>query len=85
MYRHGATCLPGPVSKRRVWWIASGVEIETTGDTSMSVSPSATAGSGEHIRHELVARIRREIAEGTYDNSHKWEIALARLLDRVGQ
>jgi negative regulator of flagellin synthesis FlgM len=35
------------------------------------------------IRTELVERIRREIAEGTYDTPEKWEIALDRLLNRL--
>jgi hypothetical protein len=32
------------------------------------------------IRHALVERVRREIAEGTYDTPEKLEAALARLL-----
>jgi hypothetical protein len=35
------------------------------------------------IRHELVARIRREIAAGEYDTPAKMEIALARLLQEL--
>ena len=35
------------------------------------------------IRVELVARVRREIAEGTYDTPEKLEIALERLLGRL--
>jgi hypothetical protein len=35
------------------------------------------------IRTELVARIRQEIAAGTYDTQEKWEAALDRLLDRL--
>jgi anti-sigma28 factor (negative regulator of flagellin synthesis) len=85
MYRHGATCLAGPVSKARVWWIAPAVETETTTDMRMTAAPPAEAVSGEEIRQELVARVRREIAEGTYDSSDKWEIALARLLYRLEQ
>ena len=34
------------------------------------------------IRHELVARVRREIAAGTYDTEEKMDAALARLLER---
>jgi hypothetical protein len=37
------------------------------------------------IRAELVERVRREIAAGTYDTPRKMEIALARLLERLGQ
>jgi hypothetical protein len=37
------------------------------------------------IRHDLVARIRREIAAGTYDTPEKLEAALAILLERLDQ
>jgi hypothetical protein len=36
------------------------------------------------IRHDLVARVRREIAEGTYETPEKWEAALDRLAERLG-
>ena len=78
MFRHGATCLAGPVSKGRVWWISSIVEVETTQDTAKAANVPE-----EEIRHDLVDRVRREIAEGIYDTSDKWEIALERLLNRV--
>lgn len=35
------------------------------------------------IRHDLVARVRKEIADGTYDTPEKLEIALARMLERL--
>lgn len=35
------------------------------------------------FRAELVARVRREIAEGTYDTPEKFDIALERLLERL--
>jgi len=35
------------------------------------------------IREELVARIRREIAEGTYETNDKLAIALDRMIDDV--
>jgi len=35
------------------------------------------------IRKELVERVRREIAEGTYETPEKWEAALDRLLERI--
>jgi hypothetical protein len=48
----------------------------------------ATAGSDRRdddrpIRTELVARVRREIAEGTYDTPEKFEKALDKLLARL--
>ncbi len=33
----------------------------------------------EEIRLDLVARVRREIAEGVYETPEKWEAALDRL------
>jgi hypothetical protein len=35
------------------------------------------------IRTDLVERVRREIAAGTYDTPEKWAIALERLLRRL--
>jgi hypothetical protein len=35
------------------------------------------------IRTELVARVRREILDGTYDTAEKLEAALDRLADRL--
>ena len=35
---------------------------------------------GPGIRHELIARVRREIKDGAYDTAAKLEVALERLL-----
>ena len=35
------------------------------------------------IRFELVARVRREIAAGTYDTPEKFDLALSRMLARL--
>jgi hypothetical protein len=35
------------------------------------------------IRADLVERVRREIADGTYDTPEKWDAALDRLLKRI--
>lgn len=35
------------------------------------------------VRMDLVERVRREIAAGTYATPEKWDIALDRLLDRI--
>jgi hypothetical protein len=44
---------------------------------------SKEAKGPDGIRHELVARIRREIAEGTYDTEEKWLLAEEALLRRI--
>jgi anti-sigma28 factor (negative regulator of flagellin synthesis) len=46
-------------------------------DTTPSSSPDPD------IRTELVERVRREIAAGTYDTPEKWAVALERLLERL--
>lgn len=38
----------------------------------------------QDVREELVSRIRREIQAGTYDTPDKFEEALDRLADRLG-
>lgn len=35
------------------------------------------------VRADLVERVRREIANGTYETPEKWDVALDRLLDRL--
>jgi hypothetical protein len=35
------------------------------------------------VRYELVARVRREIAAGTYDTPDKLELALSRMMERL--
>ena len=66
MYRHGSTCLDGPVTKTRQWWAAA-------------EEPGAVTLADSEIRHDLVARVRREIAAGEYDTPEKMELALDRL------
>jgi hypothetical protein len=39
-------------------------------------------GTDPTIRHELVARVRREIEAGTYETPEKLDAALARMLER---
>ena len=70
MYRHGSTCLDGPVTKSRSWWAPE------TEETGVATLPEADPG----IRHALVARVRREIAAGEYDTPEKMERALDRFL-----
>lgn len=53
----------------------------------LSVPPTADAPTdvpaSEGIRHELVARVRAEIAAGTYDTEEKWALAEEALLRRI--
>ncbi len=71
MNMHGPTCLEGPVTKARTWW-------QGPGDEFTAVEPRLTPPQ-DGIRTELVERIRKEIAAGTYETEDKLEIALAKL------
>jgi hypothetical protein len=51
------------------------------GPKSRQFRGSRKVRTGE-IRRDLVARVRREIAAGTYDTPDKMEVALHRLLER---
>ena len=48
-----------------------------------ALADTAEQPGPDGIRHELVARIRREIEAGTYDTEAKWLAAEERLLRRV--
>jgi hypothetical protein len=64
-YRHVPTCPQTPVSHNRLSWLFN--------------APSEV--DTEDFRHDLVARVRRAIADGTYDTPEKWEAALERLAE----
>jgi len=70
MQRHKASCLSGPVSKSRPSW-------------NQCASKPRRPRDETSIRADLVARVRREIAEGTYDTPEKFAVALERLLNRL--
>jgi hypothetical protein len=72
MYRHGPTCLEGPVSKNRLAWLSP-------------ASENTDNAPADDVRTELVERVQREIAAGTYDTPEKWDAALERLWDRLHQ
>ena len=67
MLQHKASGLGGPISKSRRCWN----------------SAPQPARNQSTVRTELVERIRREIAEGTYETPEKLQIALERLLNRL--
>ena len=72
MFTHGPSCLQGPVSRSRWQWHTM------TPDYAEDTPPAGPA-----VRTDLVERVRREIAAGTYDTPEKFDIALERLLDRL--
>jgi hypothetical protein len=70
----------GPVSSSRGGWMHS---------YSRKLPNDQPFGKGrfpisqDSIRRELVERVRKEIAQGTYDTPEKMDIALERLLARA--
>ena len=91
MHVHGPNVLQGPVSRRRIWWISSDDDImEAMPTLPSSQNPSTPnrpikerPAADAPVRTDLVERIRREIAEGTYDIPEKWDAALDKLSKRL--
>jgi hypothetical protein len=69
MQTHLSSGCKGPVTQARAWWPRGTKRVRRNEDAA--------------IRIDLVQRIRREIAAGTYETPEKWEAALDRLLDQV--
>jgi hypothetical protein len=67
MYRQMPTRTRKPVSHNRLRWL---------------FNPPVEVET-EEFRHDLVARVRRAIADGTYVTPEKWEAALDRLAEEV--
>ena len=72
MYVHSSSCLEGPITKSRPWWTPA----EDAGVVE-------TLDADADIRHDLVERVRGEIAAGVYDTPEKMDIAMDRLLRRL--
>ena len=90
MHIHGPNLLEGPVSRHRGWWNCPEFDsMEIMPNSTSCRQPPARKRADRRpppdapIRTELVERIRKEIADGTYDTPDKFEAALDRLLDRL--
>ena len=57
-------------------------ELSAAAEAAIRAADARAAESGE-VRHDLVARIRSEIAAGTYETPEKLDGALERLLDQI--
>ena len=65
MYRRTPTRPQNPVLHNRLHWLFNAPVEEET----------------EEFRHDLVARVRRQIADGVYETPEKWQAALDRLTE----
>lgn len=79
---HQHKCLEGPVRGTPGWWQELGKHTDTT-----AVLPPKKKRTKKSvpIRKDLVARVKKEIAAGTYDTPEKWEATLDRLLDHLSE
>jgi negative regulator of flagellin synthesis FlgM len=89
VYGAGGPQGPQPVYPRlAAWSVEPGqtVRANTPGD-QVEISPLGQMLDGisrlPEIRHERVAEVRRQIAEGIYETPAKLELALDRLLDEL--
>lgn len=81
MYRNASTCLNAPKSRSRAWSQEGPEAVSLDGATTGRLESLSPRSDG--LRLDLIARVRREIAAGTYDTPDKMEIALERLLQRL--
>lgn len=94
---HGAQGLSGPHFRKASAPSQAGqpqgadrVEISAEAAEAARVAEAVDARAAEHVkdadgvRTGLVARLRSEIAAGTYESADKLDTALDRLLDEVG-
>lgn len=87
MHRHGPDPLPGPLRGTPAWWHGRKDDDPPTPNTMPTSSPTPEPAKRTRkprkIRTELVERVRREIAAGTYETPEKFQAALDRLLGRM--
>ena len=91
MQEHGPKCLKGPIRGTRGWWQELG-KLPGATSTAPATAPAIKKkrarkrrSGSPFIRSELVERVRREIAAGTYDTPERWEAALDRLLEHLSE
>jgi negative regulator of flagellin synthesis FlgM len=82
---HGPHAPSGPYSARSNAARAANPSMSTVDqlDISAAAEAAAKAVDGGDIRADLVARIRNEIAAGTYETADKLDSALEGLLDDI--
>ena len=84
---HGAQPINGPHNTRSARPTQSTQPTNSIGD-QLDISEAAQLASqnseASDIRADLVARVRGEIANGTYETEAKFDAALDRLIDEIG-
>jgi hypothetical protein len=85
MHIHPSCCLEGPVSGARDWWRTLGTIAPLDVSRPEPAPENPLQDDDPQFRADLVARIRRQIAEGSYGTQEQWEQALERLLEQLDQ
>ena len=80
MIRQGSSCRKALGKRSQVWESKDG---STSARSRAAIGGTDVAAPNGGIRVELVARIRKEIADGSYDTPEKLEAALERLIARL--
>jgi hypothetical protein len=93
MQRHGPDPLAGPLRGTSAWWHGRPDPAPTKpaqqaqppmNDTPPTPESAKRTRRPRKIRAELVARVKKEIAEGTYETDERWHAALDRMVERMG-
>jgi negative regulator of flagellin synthesis FlgM len=89
MQIYGASNLHGPQPLQGPHWNRSASPaMSTQAADQVDISPAAeaaiSAAEGDDFRADLVARVRGEIAAGTYETTDKTAVAIERLFDEIG-
>ena len=83
MHEHGPSGCEGPIRGTHAWWRGLGPDKEPASRQAQKSEQDSPGMEEPGIRKELVERIRREIAAGTYDTPEKWHAALDNLWTRL--
>jgi hypothetical protein len=87
MHEHGPDELVGPLRGTRAWWDGMGAPPDPVGEGPQTPQKPQKRRRNRKdsapMRMDLVEKIRKEIAAGTYDTQEKWEAALDRMLDTL--
>jgi anti-sigma28 factor (negative regulator of flagellin synthesis) len=92
MQRHGPDPLAGPLRGTSAWWHSRpdptskkpAEESEKPKNDAPPPEPAKRTRRPRKIRAELVARVKKEIADGTYETDEKFHAALDRMLETMG-
>jgi hypothetical protein len=83
MHIHRSNCLEGPLSGAREWWRTSAAPADLNAGRPANTQEISPREDDPTFRADLVARIRRQLADGTYPIEAHWDAALERLFAQL--